>query len=380
MRPLARAAIALMGFLMLPGLLAAQVPIDPDNPVGLVEDNELFGGSSGEFLLLGASARGMALGGAFGTIVDDVSALYYNPAGLPMLDGPEANLTIMPYFADTDYYWTGLAFPFSEGDFGLGVFLARFGFSESPVFTAADPENESELTFGVDEVVAGVSFGHAFIDRFSAGFTFKFISDDLATGSLGGAKATTVAFDLGTNYHALVAGRMLRLSFVVQNLGGDLEHTGDALRFDATFADDPDRRVDPAPSEVRATGFPLPRTLRVGASYDVVSMETTRLSLMGEFLEANQQPSTFGVAAEFEWMSAETPIEVALRSSFQLQPDERNLGAQFLGDVDTDLDGLAFGGGLAYRIEDQYRLAFDYAYRHFGALGNIDVFSVSFGF
>ena len=45
-------------------------------------DNTPYGTTSGEFLLLGASARGAALGNAFQAIANDVSALYYNPAGI----------------------------------------------------------------------------------------------------------------------------------------------------------------------------------------------------------------------------------------------------------------------------------------------------------
>ncbi|NIQ84059.1 MAG: hypothetical protein GTN83_04335, partial [Acidobacteria bacterium] len=59
-------------------------------------------------------ARGMALGGSYSALARDVEALYYNPAGLPLMDKRlDGVLTVMPYFADTDYYWLGLAFPFA---------------------------------------------------------------------------------------------------------------------------------------------------------------------------------------------------------------------------------------------------------------------------
>src|SRR5258708_28141097 len=49
--------------------------------VTLPSDNTAYGTTSAEFLLLGASARGMSLGGAYAALATDVSALYYNPAG-----------------------------------------------------------------------------------------------------------------------------------------------------------------------------------------------------------------------------------------------------------------------------------------------------------
>ncbi len=383
MRLLSRPVTGLFLAVALPGLLWAQeTPTEPDNPVQIASDNTAFGGSSGEFLLLGAGARGMALGGSFATIVDDVSSLYYNPAGLPMMDGAEVSLTLMPYFADTDYYWTGLAFPFSDGDFGIGFFLGSFGFGNQPIYTEADPDNVSGETYGVRETVAGMSFAHAFIDRFSAGFTLKFINDDLATGSLGGASASAFAIDFGVNFHSELGDRPIRLSFVVQNLGSSLEHTGEALRFrdvESSSQDPavPDQRVDYPPAELKAGSFPMPRLFRAGLNYDIISSESNTLALMTEFIESNQQKAAFGFAGEYRYHGVDVPVGVALRASFQTQPDNEYIGGTFAADQGTD--GLGLGGGLFYRFADRYRIQFDYAYRNFGVLGSANAFTVSFG-
>ena len=53
-------------------------------------DNTAFGTSSAEFLLLGAGARGTALGGAYAALATDVTALYYNPAGVAQMGRPGA--------------------------------------------------------------------------------------------------------------------------------------------------------------------------------------------------------------------------------------------------------------------------------------------------
>jgi hypothetical protein len=381
MRLISRAVATLFMVVALPGLLWAQ---DGDNPVQIESDNTAFGGSSAEFLQFGSGARGMALGGSFSTIVDDVNALYYNPAGLTAMQGPEVALTLMPYFADTDYYWTGLAFPFSDGDFGLGFFLGHFGFGNQPIYTEADPDGLSGETYGVNETVAGISFAHAFIDRFSAGLTVKFINDDLATGALGGASATAMALDFGVNFHSELGNRPIRLAFVVQNLGGSLSHSGEALRFrDVNYSETdpsvPDQRVDPPPAILVTDAFPLPRLFRVGLNYDVISNESTTLALMTEFIESNNTNAAFGFGSEFRWQGVDTPIGVALRASYQTQPDASESFSVGAISTSSGTDGLGLGGGLFYRFADTYRIQFDYAYKNYGVLGSANAFSVTFG-
>lgn len=380
MRLFSRAVTTLFLVVALPGLLWAQ---DSDNPVQIASDNTAFGGSSAEFLQFGSGARGMALGGSFSTIVDDVNALYYNPAGLTAMQGAEVALTLMPYFADTDYYWTGLAFPFSDGDFGVGFFLGRFGFGNQPIYTEADPDNRSGETYGVNETVAGISFAHAFIDRFSAGVTLKFINDDLATGALGGASATAAAVDFGVNFHSELGNRPIRLAFVVQNLGGTLTHSGEALRFrdiNGSGSDPsiPDQRLDPPSAGILADAFPLPRLFRVGLNYDIISNESNTLALMSEFIESNNTNAAFGFAGEYRWSAVDSPIGIALRASYQTQPDNNE---DFSTAISTDAgaDGVGAGAGLFYRFADRYRLQFDYAYKNYGVLGSANAFTVTLG-
>src|SRR3989475_8566786 len=78
-------------------------------------DNTAYGGTSGEFLLLGAGARGAALGGAYAALATDVTSLYYNPAGLAQLSRPGAMVSTYSYVADTRYSWVGIGVPLAGG-------------------------------------------------------------------------------------------------------------------------------------------------------------------------------------------------------------------------------------------------------------------------
>lgn len=342
-----------------------------------------IGTASGEFLMLGAGARGMALGGSFTALASDVEALYYNPAGLPLMEtGLQGMVTVMPYFADTDYFWTGVAFPFGAGDYAIGISLANFGFGDSPVYTETDPENTSNETYGVSETVVGLSFAHAFINRFTGGVTLKFIQD-----RLGAASASAFAIDVGTNFHTDFMGRPISFAVVIQNLGGSLEHSGSGLDVGVfPVSDDPDAPVanlDPAPGRFRAQSFPIPTTFRVGLAWDVLSLANSRLTLLGEFNEPNNTSPSWGFAGEYEWLPPDGAIGAALRGSYSYQTDNslttlevEQTGASLKVD-DEGLDGLALGGGLRWRFSD-YEARLDYTYRHFGVLGSVNVFTLGF--
>ncbi len=362
------------------GSLLAQ---DTPGTIQLRKDNSGVGTTSAEFLLMGAGARGMALGPAFAALSRDVEALFYNPASLPLMEGAEARFTLLPYFADTNYLWAGVALPLRGGEYGFGLSIANFGFSDQPVYTEIDQNNDSQLTYGVSETVIGMSFAHSFIDRFSGGITAKFIADQL-----GQSTAYGFALDIGTNYHAELGGKPIAMSFVIQNLGTQLKHTGSGLDFNSfPLSSDPSfpvRSVDPSPARFEAASAPLPVAFRVGLAYDIISSAANRLSLLGEFNEFYNTDPSFGVASEYQWSPEESPLTVALRGSYAYQPDNRlnsreedEFGAAATTVDDENLDGLVLGGGLRYRFSG-YEVVADYAFRHFGVLGSRNVFTVGF--
>lgn len=363
--------------------LAAGTLNAQDPSVQVEKRNTGAGTTAAEFLLLGAGARGMAMGPAFSAVTRDVESLYHNPASLPLMEGLEAMVSVMPYFADTQYLWAGVALPIAGGEYGFGLSLANFGFGDAPIYTETDQENASQQVYSVSQTVAGLSFAHAFIDRFSGGFTLKVIND-----RLGGASATGVALDIGTNYHAELAGRPISMAFVIQNLGTTLRHSGTGLDFTA-FPESPDpsfpvQGVDPAPARFQAQSSAIPVVFRVGVAYDVLSTAANRLTLGGEFNEHYNNEPAFGFSGEWAWSPSDMPVAAALRGSYAYQPDNDLSGEearQFAGATDASdegMDGLALGGGLRFNVSD-YMVNADYAWRHFGVLGSRNVFTVSVG-
>ena len=253
------------------------------------QDNTGYGGTSGEFLLLGAGARGAALGGAFAALTQDVTALYYNPAGLAQMARPSAMVSTYSYVANTRYSWVGIGLPMSGGARAFGVSVGTFGFSDQPVYTLEDPDGTGE-TYSVAETFIGATYSQNFSDRFSAGFTAKMISDHL-----GSTSATGFALDFGTNFHAMVGERPIRAAFVIDNLGSNLRHDGSALESGVTRAP-PLGTVDIPqelqPARLRTSSWGLPVQFRVGVALDVLNQGANRVSVLGEFTQHRRVRTT----------------------------------------------------------------------------------------
>jgi len=341
-------------------------------------DNTPYGTTSAEFLLFGAGARGTALGDAFAAVANDISSLYYNPGAAALISRPGAMVSTYDYVAETNYSWGGIAFPVSGGSRTFGLQIGTFGFDNQPVYTVDQPDGTGAV-YSVSQTFAGATFAQNFSDRFAAGLTAKFVFDQL-----GEVNGSAFAVDFGTSFHAMLSNHPIKLAFVVANLGTDLKYSGDALEVDSP-RDPADPTVDnppelPQPAELKTKGFALPTVFKVALAYDLLTSDQSRLTVMGDFNQANNNRA--GFAGGTEWAMNKlggSNFGVALRGSYTYQP-ANNITvnqATALNDEES-LQGLAFGGGLMYATEG-INLGFDYAYKYLGILGATNFFTLSVG-
>lgn len=355
----------LLALALVPGVLSAQ---QPSTDI----DNTRYGGTAAQFLTLPGDARGAALGGAYAALVSDVASMFWNPAGLALIQGREAMFSYTSYVADTRHIWAGMATPLRDGDWALGVSVTNFGFNDQPVYTEEMPDGTGE-TYDVSSTAIGVTLAFNFSDRFSAGITPKLVTENLA-----GLTGATFALDFGTNYHTELAGRPIRASFAVLNLGPSFSVSGPSLNVGIEPGED-SQNVDNQPARLRTTAFEPPIQFRVGVAYDLVAAADQRLTLLSDFWQPNDSDPGASFAAEFSRTFG--PVTAALRGSYAYLADN---AAADVGDFvfdsqaenDAALDGLAFGGGLNWQIAEGRQLSVDYAYRHLGVLSGVNMFSI----
>ena len=108
------------------------------------------------FLEIGAGARATSVGSAFVALADDVSAAYWNPAGLAQLTGTAISIMDRLSAIDTNYANTTMAFPISNLGM-LGLNLTYYGVGDVITY-----DNEGKETGSLSNTEAALTMSYAY--------------------------------------------------------------------------------------------------------------------------------------------------------------------------------------------------------------------------
>ncbi len=327
------------------------------------------GTRAAEFLTIPVGGRGVALGGAYGALADEISAVWWNPAGLGFLTGPQVLLTVSNQPLDVSYTYAAAAAPLAGGKLVLGGLMGVLTMGEQEITTVSQPGGTG-ATFGSYSMQAGASLAWNFSDRASAGINIKGIHENIA-----GNSQSTIAFDIGTNYHTTLAGREIRLAFLIRNIGGNLAYGGNGLKIGIDPEDlYPGGNIARQDREGmrRATSFKLPTSFHIGVSYVLRQGRSHAWLAAVEVNENNNMPVSWSVGTELTRKMSDK-VTTALRGGWELRGDELGLESS------NRLRGLSAGGGIGYDFL-LFRGQIDYAWRHWGRLGSRHMFSLGLAF
>ncbi|HUU29792.1 MAG TPA: PorV/PorQ family protein [archaeon] len=344
--------------------------IAQSNPgAGRVSGLSGVGTKAAEFLTIPVGPRAVAMGGAYCAAADEITAIYWNPAGLAFLEEREVFLTVIERPLDIRYTCGAVAVPLADGKFVLGAFLSVLSSGDQEITTEFQPEGTGAY-YSAYSLSAGGAVAYNFSDRFSAGLVVKNVHEDIF-----GLTQDAVAFDMGTNYHEEFLGVPVRLAFTVRNLGTNMRFGGDKLRVDVPAEDIyPGNDVGRLPrlATRQTSSFELPTSFHVSFSADLLNNDSYRLLAALDVAENSNQPVSVSLGTELA-RRINAKSSAAFRAGWRFQQDEFEL------DSSARLRGLSLGAGYLYRL---YKLTIrvDYAYRDLGLLGNNHTYSLSFRF
>lgn len=187
-----------------------------------------IGTSSGDFLKIIPSARYKGLAESVVGIVNESTALIYNPAGLVGVKNKEVWLSHLEYLADFKYEYISYGQQFSFGRMGLNISY----FSVSP-FSDTDLSGNIIGELNANNLMISLGYARNFIlslkSDFSAGGGIKFINSTLHTYSAKG-----IAFDFGLLYETSflkfseqTEEQNFKVGFSMQNIGTKLNYVNE---------------------------------------------------------------------------------------------------------------------------------------------------------
>ncbi len=308
-----------------------------------------------QFLKIGVDARGTAMGGAFAAMAGDLSAMYWNPAGLGHYQGLGTMFVHNEWLADMNFNYAAVAFEV-RGLGTLGLSVTSLSAPDDFVRTVDRPEGTGEL-FDANDLALGLTYARRLTDRFAIGGTTKFIRQNLWHMS-----ANAVALDIGALF--TTPFRNIRLGACISNFGSDLRLDGRDIR----FSNDPDPTNEGNVEFVNALyeteKFPLPLSFRVGLATEIYQNDNVRVTVGLDALHPNDNAESINTGAE-----------VVLNEMLFLRG-----GYSTLFRAESE-EGLTLGGGLHYRLwGSSTMLKIDYAYADFGLLENVQRFSLGVNF
>lgn len=165
---------------------------------------------SNEFLSIGVGARAQGMGNALIASVDDVTAGYWNPAGLASFsanDGLQLGAMHAEWFAGVGKFdYLGMTLPSSSGKRRVGLSLIRFGIDDIPnTLSLFDDDG----TINYDNIVAFSAADYAFLGSYAQKLKSKEGHNFYVGGNVKiirrviGTFASSWGFglDLGLQYH-----------------------------------------------------------------------------------------------------------------------------------------------------------------------------------
>ncbi|MEK7813383.1 MAG: PorV/PorQ family protein [Candidatus Desantisbacteria bacterium] len=134
-------------------------------------------GLPGEYMNWGAGARAMGMGRAFCGLSDDLSAIYFNPAGLIQLKSGQVTAMVSPLFEGTFYSFLGFSYPTQKaGVLGLGVVSLNSGKLEE-----TNIRQEALGEFEDSRQCILISYARRGFKRIGYGASMKLVSQQLSS-------------------------------------------------------------------------------------------------------------------------------------------------------------------------------------------------------
>ncbi len=312
------------------------------------------GSSSGQFLKINVGARAEAMGGAFVAVANDASSIFWNPAGIALLNTNSVSFNHTYWLAETYHNFAGIVIKMPNGN-SLAFSYSSLSMDDMKVTNEYYQDGTGEY-FSVSDIALGISYAFNLTNDFSMGFTAKYISQNIWH-----MNASAFALDIGLFYSTPVEGLTLGMS--VSNIGSKIKYEGEDNFVYYSFDPNLNGNNDKIFSEIKMDSWDLPLTFRVGLAYQLLKSEYNKILLSCDAVHPNDYNEYVNIGVEYSFKET-LFIRAGYNSLFKIASEE----------------GFTAGIGLLYHITDFIPMRVDYSYSDFGRLAEVHRLSLEIGF
>ncbi|MFZ1518672.1 MAG: PorV/PorQ family protein [Ignavibacteriaceae bacterium] len=319
-----------------------------------VSDVSKKGTTAAPFLSIGQSARAIGMGSAFVGVVNDVSSIYWNPAGLTKTKGVSVMFDHTMWIADIKYNY--FAASYNLGDMGtVGFSYTGSDIGEMKVTTINSPGGTGEM-FSANQGAFSIAYAIQLTENFSIGFNPKFIYE-----SIWRMNASAFAMDLGVQYVTPFDGAVLAMS--ISNFGTSMQLLGNSNLVLHDLDPGSTGNNGDIPAYLETNSWSLPLNFRVGLAYNPVYTEEHKLTVALDAMHPSDNYESVNFGAEYAYNDF-----VFIRGGYK---------SLFLQDSE---ETFSLGFGLRQQLVGNVALKLDYAYQDFGRFSDIQKFTLSISF
>lgn len=285
-----------------------------------------YPGSSGvDFIKMSPAARPASLANTYTSLKEDITVMFFNPAGVATLTYPNIVATYNYYLETIKYACLIYGYPLEEE---TGTFSTAFSYLFMDSFTGYDADDKP-LTDKISSSDMMFIFGYSrkvtelAKRELYAGMNLHFISEKLYTYT-----ATGISIDLGINYNVVYLEQVINCGVSILNLGPAI-----------IFISDP---------------APLPTSIKLGASTELLDKSLLISLDLGHSID---KPVYFSIGTEYI-ISKMVPVRLGISTSRDTG-DYFSLGAGVkLNNVNVDFAYIPYGKlGNNYQVSITMRFS-----------------------
>ena len=206
------------------------------------DDFKRVGKSGFGFLKISPSARAAGMGDAFTAIANDVTTIFYNPAGLTNLNQFVFNFNHTDWIVNSSIISGAIAKPFGRNG-AIGFSIVKFDTEDFEETTVLDPEGTGRMIDAGDLALA-IAYAIKLTDNLSFGFKTQYLEEKIDID-----KATAITADFSTYYKT--GFRDLTLAMIMKNFGPEAKYLSDKFKLPLYF------NVNTAMSIIGSKGSPF---------------------------------------------------------------------------------------------------------------------------